>query len=114
MRYWRRAKRDVNHAGIVAGLRAAGCSVLELHAVGSGCPDLLVGRSGLTALMEIKRPGREKPHGASELATAAAQAAFAEAWRGCPVLTVSSLEEALRALGVRARLSPALEMPRLP
>jgi len=105
-RYWR-AKRDGSHTPIVQAVRAAGCSVAETHAVGSGFPDLVVGvpfgpQAGVTVLLEVKRPGRGKAHGASEKATAARQEAFAESWRGGPILTVSSPEEALRALGLTA------------
>jgi len=43
------AKRtDKNQAMIIAALRAAGCSVQSLHAVGQGFPDLCVGVPGLT------------------------------------------------------------------
>ena len=100
-RYWR-AKRDGSHTPIVKALRAAGCSVAETHAVGNGFPDLAVGVGGISVFLEVKRPGRGKAHGASEKATAARQEAFAESWRGGPILTVSSPEEALRALGLTA------------
>lgn len=39
---------DENHAEIVAGLRACGCSVQSLADVRHGCPDLLVGLAGQT------------------------------------------------------------------
>jgi hypothetical protein len=38
----RAAKVDANHGEIVKALRSAGCGVLDLSAVGNGCPDLLV------------------------------------------------------------------------
>ena len=37
------AKRDANHAQIVKRFRDIGASVLDLGAVGKGCPDILVG-----------------------------------------------------------------------
>ena len=56
----RRASRvDENQAEIVLGLRAFGASVQPLHAVGQGCPDLLVGYNGTNYLIEVKNP--EKP-----------------------------------------------------
>jgi hypothetical protein len=54
----KRHKVDANQAGIVADLRRiSGCSVLVLSAVGSGCPDILVGYRGFNLLFEIKNPG---------------------------------------------------------
>ena len=100
MRY-ARARKDVNHAAIVAGLRAAGVSVVELHAVGGGVPDLLCGFRGWDALLEVKRPGWAKVTGPRQAATFARQRAFAEGWRGHQVTRVESLDEALAACGVR-------------
>ena len=45
---------DANQAEIVADLRKVGASVLLLHEVGSGCPDILVGFRGTNYLIEIK------------------------------------------------------------
>lgn len=99
----RRAKKDANHRAIVAGLLAAGCSVLELHAVGGGCPDLLVGRAGWDRLIEVKRPGvGGKARGARQAATNAKQSDFAAAWRGAPPVRAETLEQALAAVGVFA------------
>jgi len=50
----RRAKVDNNQRDIVQRLRAAGFSVLHLHAVGDGCPDICVGYKGKNYLLEIK------------------------------------------------------------
>lgn len=50
------ARVDSNHSAIVDGLRAIfgpDC-VLDLSAVGQGCPDICVGVRGRTLLMEIK------------------------------------------------------------
>lgn len=52
----RAAHCDANHAEIVAHLKAIGCSVLSLAAVGKGCPDLLVGRRAVNVLIEVKNP----------------------------------------------------------
>lgn len=50
----RRARIDKNQNQIVGQLRDAGYSVLCLHTVGNGCPDLAVGKNGITYLVEIK------------------------------------------------------------
>lgn len=94
----RRAKVDGNHKAIVAGLRAAGCSVLDLSACGGGVPDLLVGFNGRERLVEVKSPGATKPHGKRRAETLDRQAEFAAAWRGVPVARVETLFEALAAM----------------
>lgn len=48
------ARRDRNHLLIVEAFRRMGCSVLDLAAVGNGCPDLLVARRNSMRLIEIK------------------------------------------------------------
>lgn len=98
----RRAKVDANHRAIVAGLRAAGCSVLDLSACGSGVPDLLVGRAGFERLLEVKRPDWTGPQGEVQKRTHAAQEDFAARWRGMKVKRVLSVEDALAAMGVFA------------
>ncbi len=97
VRDMRRAKRDSNHAAIVQALKAAGRSVLDLSAVGGGCPDILVGWNGGMLLMEIKCP--RKQGGADRLMPN--QKAWHVAWRGREPVVVRSVEEALRATGVR-------------
>jgi Holliday junction resolvase len=87
---------DGNQAAIVAALRVAGCSVVSLHAVGAGIPDLLVGRVGLTFLLEVKtvRDDRKKR---SPLTPA--QIVWHQQWRG-QVAIVTTPEEALAAVGL--------------
>jgi len=52
------AKRvDSNQAEIVAALRKAGATVQDLHTIGKGCPDILVGYHGKNYIMEIKTAG---------------------------------------------------------
>lgn len=48
------ARVDANQKAIVEGLRAAGCFVQSLAALGRGCPDLLVGYRGSWHVLEIK------------------------------------------------------------
>lgn len=50
-----RARVDGNQPEIVAALRDVGCSVLSLHQLGGGIPDLLVATpTGETLLVECK------------------------------------------------------------
>ena len=87
----RRAKVDGNHAEIVAALRQAGASVQSLATIGHGCPDLLVGIGGHTALLEVKAPkGRVTPD----------QHEWHGSWRGGTLAVVDSPEAALRVIGV--------------
>jgi hypothetical protein len=57
-----RGRVDGNQAEVVKALRACGMSVQVLSAVGSGCPDLLVGWHGRNFLVETKvqRDGHSK------------------------------------------------------
>jgi Holliday junction resolvase len=86
----RAAKVDANHTEIVKGLRQSGCTVLDLSAVGKGCPDLLIGRCGYNLLMEVK--DGSKPKSARKLT--GDQIAFFAKWRG-NVQVVKSLQEAI-------------------
>jgi hypothetical protein len=87
----RAAKVDANQGAIVAALRAAGCSVTSLAGVGNGCPDLLVGVGGKTAILECKVPG-EKLN--------ALQRDWHAAWRGGTLAVVFDVESALRVARV--------------
>ena len=89
------AKVDANQPGIVAGLRAAGCTVAPAHAVGRGFPDLVVGYRGCTYLLEVK--DGDKPPSARKLTPA--QVDWHAAWRG-HVAVVCTLDEALDAIGI--------------
>jgi hypothetical protein len=91
----RAAKVDRNQAQIVEALRAVGASVQPIHAIGSGCPDLLVGRLGRSYVLEVKDGA--KPPSARKL-TPDEQRWFA-AWKGHAVV-VESVADALRAIGI--------------
>ena len=83
----RAAKVDANQSEIVAALRADGCTVTNLARVGDGVPDLLVGKAGKTALLEVKIPGaRLNP----------LQREWHAAWKGGTLAVVDSVESALR------------------
>lgn len=91
----RAARVDDNQHEIVAALRAAGCSVTSLAAVGKGCPDIVVGVGGVNYLLEIK-DGRKAP---SKRRLTQAEEAWHISWRG-RVSIVNSVEEALTAVGL--------------
>ena len=83
-------KPDATLAPIKDALKAVGCDVLDLGAVGMGCADLLVYHppSGLLRLLEAKsRTGKLN----------ALQQAFS---RRFPVWVVRTPDEALRAVGL--------------
>ena len=69
----RAAKVDQNQVAIVAALRKIGASVLHLHQLGKGTPDILVGYRGRNVLLEVKMPD-EEPN--------ALQVKFIKEWRG--------------------------------
>lgn len=103
----RRGKQDANSSAIIAALKRCGASVVDLHAVGGGVPDILVGfRIGpliggtheSMLLMEIKTA---KARPTQNAATWQKQLAFARDWRGTPVVTVRNEAEALAAIGIR-------------
>lgn len=81
------AKRDSNEPEIIQALKAAGCTVVRLSAV--GCPDLLVGIDGLNFLIEVKEPKGKLTED---------QVEFHEDWRG-QVAIVRTIEEALEIIG---------------
>lgn len=91
----RAAKVDANQPQIVAALRDVGASVQPLHAVGKGCPDLLVGFRGVNHLLEVK--DGSLPPSARKLTEA--QEEWHPSWRGNAVV-VKSVDEALEAIGV--------------
>ena len=91
----RAAKVDDNQAEIVAGLRRVGATVQPLHAVGFGCPDILVGFRGTNKLMEIK-DGSKPP---SKRKLTPDQVKWHKIWRG-QVAVVNDLAEALRVLTI--------------
>lgn len=88
-RYARR--KDANHGVIAKRFEKLGCSVLDTSAAAiPGFPDLVIGMMGVNHLVEIKNP--EYKYGRNGLN--ANQSAFNRDWRGCPMWTVSSEDEA--------------------
>jgi hypothetical protein len=91
-------RTDGNHTEIIQAYEALFCSVLELHRVGEGCPDLLVGiQASANDLVEVKS---EAGHlGRSQLT-------FQRNWRGAKVIVVRSVADVLHHVkNVRERLS---------
>jgi hypothetical protein len=82
---------DDNQGVIVEALRRAGATVILLHAVGKGVPDLLVGYHGVTALVEVKNPVLK-----GKLNTL--QLAWCAEWRGSLVHVVHTPDEAVAVL----------------
>jgi len=74
----RAARIDENQPGIVKALNDLGASVQLLHAVGGGCPDLLIGWKGKNYLVEIKN--QRKPKGDQQLTPA--QVYWHNGWTG--------------------------------
>lgn len=91
----RAAKVDDNQAEIVDALRTVGASVQSLAAVGVGVPDLLVGFRLNTYLLEVK--DGKKPPSKRELTED--QILWHIDWTGGPCVVVTSVGEALAAIG---------------
>lgn len=106
--HYRRTKRDANHKAIVNALRKAGADVLDLAAIGNGCPDLLVyyQPNGRSVLLEVKNPLTRRGQQGTGKTTVTKQAEFRAKWRG-PIVTVESIDHALWAIGALNVLHPA-------
>lgn len=90
----RAAKIDFNQPAIVDALRKAGASVQPLHAVGQGCPDLVVGYRGQNFMIEVKDGG--KPPSARGLT--GPQERWHFTWNGQRAIA-ESVDDALRIIG---------------
>lgn len=83
---------DANHWEIVHALKEAGCGVIDASGVGGGMPDLVVcDLTGKIHLMEIKVPKAKLNK---------RQRQWHDEWRGPRPSVVTSVEEALRAVGI--------------
>lgn len=56
----RKARVDINQSAIADFLKAIGASVLYMHSLGMGAPDMLVGFREKNYLLEIKSPDRKR------------------------------------------------------
>jgi Holliday junction resolvase len=84
---FKKRRVDLDQRAVIARLEERGFSVLNLSAVGQGCPDLLVGKNGQNFLLEIK----------SEKGTLTpAQIEFHKNWQGhCKIIKLESLGDFL-------------------
>jgi len=89
----RAARTDANHAVTVGALRACGCEVQSLAAVGGGVPDLLVYHrpTGRILLVEVK--DGSKPPSARRLTPD--QVEWHSRW---PVSVIETVEQAVALL----------------
>ena len=96
MRYAK--KRDECESRIIAALLAVGCSVQQLNE--KGAPDLLVGKAGVTLLIECKDShGSYKKHGKkSQSGLRESQEKWWLAWKGAPPFICTKPEEAIAAV----------------
>jgi hypothetical protein len=80
----RRHRRDATQSPAVAELIAMGFSVADTSQCGDDFPDLVIGKHGLTGLVELKAksPGRTTMN----KLVSAGQREFAATWRGSPVI----------------------------
>jgi Holliday junction resolvase len=85
--YGRRS--DAAQPGIVDELRAMGFSVILTHRSGGDAPDIIVGKLGITVLVEIKSPHRLKGDKQHQIKQAAAR----EAWLGDAYIRASTTAE---------------------
>lgn len=79
----RNPKRDASEAEIVDALRVMGFSVRHLSA--KGCPDLLVGKDGITRVMEVKT---------GDKSLSSDQQEWWKTWRGNDLLVLRHVEDA--------------------
>jgi hypothetical protein len=79
---------DANQAEIVRMLRDFGASVIDLHEVGRGCPDLLVGYRWRSYPMEVKSKGGKLTKDEIE---------FNDTWKGNHYI-IRSIEDAIQII----------------
>jgi len=80
------ARTDENHAEVAKAFAALGYSVQDTSKVGGGFPDLVVGRYGVTWLVEIKADGGKLRPG---------QIKFFNDWRGTPPILIRNIADVL-------------------
>lgn len=90
------AKIDANQKELVAAFRKLGCSVLHLHSLGKGAPDLAIGKCKKTVLVEVKDGSKV----ASKRVLTADERKFHEGWLGslCVVEGVDDVIALVKAL----------------
>ena len=98
------SRLDANHRATCDLLRAVGYSVYSTASLGGSFPDFLVGAKGVNLLLEMKAVGPKGGMSAGAKRSLKGEAAWAERWRGAPVIFATYPQDALaavqRALGV--------------
>lgn len=97
---FRKAHKDINHDEVKEDLLRLGFSVQDLHMVGRGCPDMLLGKHKQTFLVELKsdREYAVKNRSATSVRRGKleeSQVQWIENWRGSPVIVARTTEEIL-------------------
>jgi hypothetical protein len=90
-----RVKRaDSNQPGLVKQIRKIpGVSVVSIHTVGNGVPDLIIGHKGRTYLAEVKDPGKSQ----SRKRLTADEEEFHKMWTG-HVEVIETIDDVLKML----------------
>ena len=88
MTYYKK-RVDNNQLEIIKAFQSMGATVLNLSAVGKGCPDLLIGYKNISVLVEVKsKTGKfTEP-----------QLKFMEQWHGGAVNRIDSVDGAIRLI----------------
>lgn len=116
MTRFRKAHKDANHDEVSDELEQLGYSVVSLHMVGGGVPDLLVGKQGETFLVELKSITTQ--HVISKVKTYSyqrtgkleqSQVKWIERWQGGPVIVACTTEEVLE--GIEQQLGNSIRAP---
>jgi hypothetical protein len=90
-------RTDANHSEVTGWYEELFCSVVDLHAVGGGVPDLLIGCAGRSELVEVKTE-----HGQLE----PAQVTFIRDWRGAKVVIVRTQADVINhVMNIRERVT---------
>ena len=92
MRPQRAKKRDDNAKEIIQELRAQGCFVQDMGAVGGGVADLVVGFRGLWHILEVKDGSKDQ---CKRILTPAQIAWVFDVKNRAPVHVVETVEQAL-------------------
>jgi len=89
--------KDAIHDDVIGWYEELFCSVIDLHTIGGGKPDLLIGCAGCDELAEVKSDeGHLQPN----------QVTFAKTWRGHKVTIVRSRADVLNHVAnIRERVS---------
>jgi Holliday junction resolvase len=91
----RAARTDKTHATIRDELREAGFSVVDASQVGRDFPDLVIGKHGITALVECKSSKKVRMHAGDGLSEG--QRKFRSEWKGSSVIVSETTQGVLDA-----------------